>query len=1517
MCVEQGLVLANLGFTTGGNHMNPELPSTQRAYPLRLTGDDPRWRDRLWRTHLAVNRGAAAFGDWLIKLRGGLDHRLAELPVKEKSGEQAPNADERRDRRLLLALSWLTVEVGYAGLHAVPADKIVATLREILLKRGVTEVEAREWETDCADSLRASIKDGATWVNRSAAFDAAAGQLGPSLTREEVWDLLLPFFGSISGYLEPVALEGDEVGADEKAKDLVQKAGQWLSSRFGTGQGADFTRLARVYDAMRESAATVVGPIMQTAFFDRLAGALTEFAPAAATPEAILSLISGPGYKSATRNLVKAFATQAAISAEDLAKFAETAAEDAEASRGKTGGKGHREWSDRLLAQVEAACGFSYLGALKSGNSADDEAPEREAARHSEFAVMLDHAARRVSLAHTWAKRAEAERRQFTFEAAKLTPLRAQHTAAVQWLDDFCARRSVSSHAEDAYRIRPRAVEGWKEVVAAWRKAACATAEDRVEVARTLQDSDQIDKFGDIQLFEALADDEASRVWESGPDLLLSYAKATDAQHKKQRFKVPAYCHPDPLRHPVFCDFGNSRWDVDFAFHRARTGTAEARLAVTRRREAVTKAEAQLAKAKDDTARADKQGKLAEAQTKLVESESRLRWLETPRAITLTLLDGDRPQPTGLRWQSKRLAADLALEDAPSTASPADVPAAVTRADRQGRAAAGVGPGGPVVVLGLFDQDHWNCRLQAPREQLDALAAHLEKHKLLLHDEMRWDERASRLRDKIEWLVTFSAKLQPQGPWLEFAPQHAGRIRPELKDGEMAIAPRGKSDWSGLAFPFWHLDNQKGRTGRTLHALSRLPGLRLLSADLGHRFGAACAVWETLSLELVRSLCGAALPGPDQLFHTVTLKGADGRDRTTVLRRIGADTLPDNKLHPAPWARLERQFLLKLQGEEADTRKASPAELGFMEELETACGLAAEFRLKQRADDARNGEDRRPSLDVDDVMSHAVDTTRLALKRHTTRARLARDFVATHRIEPGDRKADTAMDATARAEHLTRALLVWHDLATSQRVTDTEAARLWTEHVAPRLAERELEPRPEEREAAVTRKKRDERNSAKLAAMAAALTEGDCAAIAKAWEAGWHRSDAALRPLLARVRDWLRPRGLRGAARGQRIASRRTGGLSVTRLATLRSFYQVQKAFFTRLRPDGTHPTADEAFGQRTLDAMDRLREQRVKQLASRIAASALGLAPASPSPDERNADDKVAARLSRQRLGKLEPRFVPCHTVAIESLSNYRPDQLQTRRENRQLMQWSSSKVQKHLAEACQLSGLHLREVPPAYTSRQDSRTGAPGLRCTDVSLADFLRDGGYSAREAERVRVKKPGERKAGEQLLLDTYDHWVKAAVGWSTEQKQRRSVRLVREGADLFVSANPASPATKGLQADLNAAANIGLKALLDPDWEGSWWLVPCVRGTNAPKPETVKGCPLFNDVKQLAPPPAAAAAKKGKAEREFVNLWRDPAANALTTGVWVESTAYWSGVQRRVAEILRAHNGLPPEDDVPM
>jgi hypothetical protein len=48
-----------------------EVPPTQRAYTLRLHGadkNDPAWRDALWATHEAVNKGAKVLGDICLTL---------------------------------------------------------------------------------------------------------------------------------------------------------------------------------------------------------------------------------------------------------------------------------------------------------------------------------------------------------------------------------------------------------------------------------------------------------------------------------------------------------------------------------------------------------------------------------------------------------------------------------------------------------------------------------------------------------------------------------------------------------------------------------------------------------------------------------------------------------------------------------------------------------------------------------------------------------------------------------------------------------------------------------------------------------------------------------------------------------------------------------------------------------------------------------------------------------------------------------------------------------------------------------------------------------------------------------------------------------------------------------------------------------------------------------------------------------------------------------------------------------
>lgn len=1438
--------------------------TSQRAYTLRLRGADSldnSWRDALWATHEAINRGTKVFGDWLLTLRGGLSHELAEPPLSAKGKKRTDEevAAIRKNRRILLALSWLSVEddrgapkplmrvANGTDADAARREKVVAALRAILTSRRVGKQGIDSWVADCADSLSSRIREDAAWINRSAAFDAARLEIGPSLTRDEVWDILEPFFASRESYLAQVELADDDSGEEEKAKDLVQKAGQWLSSRFGTGTGANFKSMAKVYAEMTGWAERARPFRSGADALTDLAKSLARYQPESADADGILALISGPGYKSATRNIVKAWGDRAtAVSKDDLGEFAQVTAEDQAKANANVGGKGRRPWSDKILEKVDNACGFTYL--QKDGP-----------ARHSEFAVMLDHAARRVSIGHSWIKRAEAQRRNFEEDARRLDNV--PKDAAV-WLDAFVAERSGSSGAMAAggeYRIRRRAIEGWEEVVKKWKRASCKTEEDRIAAAREVQADPDIDKFGDIQLFEALAADDAVCVWrqneKSTPDPLRDYVLGHDARFKQRRFKVPAYRHPDPLRHPVFGDFGNSRWDIEYAVHEAAKANGARR----------------------------------------APDECRAAWLKDRCGLRMGLWNGASLQDVPLRWSSKRLTKDLAL----GPQKPDKPVHVIGRADRLGRAASGVKPDETPIAAGLFEISDWNGRLQAPRAQLDAIAACIDRNR------GKWDHKAKKLRNRIEWLVTFSAKLECRGPFMEYAAQFSddAPAKPFVsRRGELAVK---------------HATNDN-RQGHAKLILSRLPGLRVLSVDLGHRFAASCAVWETLTLSALKNeISGRAVidGGTTKQHLYLHTRHTDARDkvRATIYRRIGSDKLPDGAEHPAPWARLDRQFLIKLQGEDAPARKASPEEINAVRDMETQLGYL------------RDGRNPLP-MRVDALMAEATRTIRLALRRLGDSARIAYAFKPdASRLTPGGGSAEHTPET--RKVTMLDALMRWHDLATSDRWSNPPAQASWKQHIEPKLSA--ALPTLSEEADRWERKRYRAAIEGALDPIAAALVSDGASRLHALWSDRWKTDDSAWRQRLKWLRRWVLPRGLRpipgepaqrGAKRkAHRGAARHVGGLSLTRIATIRELYQVQKAYAMRPEPDDPRkniPAKDDdrfdEFGRSVLNVVERLREQRVKQLASRIAEAALGIGRMSltAGTDRKRPTDQVDK---------------PCHAVVIENLRNYRPDELQTRRENRALMNWSASKVRKYLEEACQLHGLHLREVMPNYTSRQCSRTGLPGLRCVDVSVdPETGEPKAYWWKKTLNAAMKKTNDGNQNEKkgdaearFILALADHLAKLK---SSSQSLPKTVTIPRRGGDLFVAAPPPSCRADGhrpcllcdgkraLQADLNAAANIGLRALLDPDFPGRWWYVPCDSATGKPARDKCAGAAGLNLDEALLEPAKTKDEKDGAEKtrnREKTNAWRDVGS----ADAWRVHAEYWNVVNARVINRLRIAYGL--------
>lgn len=1488
-------------------------PVTQRAYTLRLRGadlNDQSWRDALWQTHEAVNQGAKVFGDWLLTLRGGLDHRLASEPelteeyieqewksLKKKAKNrkvELSKADvkksveqKRRDRirskRILLALSWLSVESerGSPQDHKCPKDeqlivaygdkckreqdnqdsrnrKLITALCDILKKRGVPdseigapeiepEAQPETWIGQCAPSLEANIRDDAVWVNRSKAFDKECNghniQEGREDARTLLWYLLTDDYLKLPAKEETKeekkqsesSGQGEEESGSEKNADAASKSGK------GAGQR---TRHPFSHIFGREG---------------------------------------GKGFGNPLRHLML-----------------------------------RDHWQETLKSLMVTTAGMPL---------SDPNTPVRkgEPPSPTEFhREMFSKAAARLAQIWTKQKQQELEREQRKIAVEELEKLERDdaYREALNLLDEFCQERGESTGAHEQYRINLRAIKGWDLVVAAWNgitETDPNVAEElRINATKRLKAENPDDKLGDINLFISLAETEYEPVWrhkgQANPAILKTYVKGWKARTDAARLKVAAFRHPDPCFHPIFCQFGVSRPSIKFS---RLDGSC-----------------------KDDA-----------------------------RIVKMRLWYDSKAVDTKLLAVSKRFDQEIGSIGIPVNDTSTSV-LEVTRRSRLGIAAVdGANEDTVYRVTHVFDEQKikprkgaddgnvdqeagddesqsgkknqprklqkkpsWNGTLQADRLALEAIG------------KMDSAVEKKKAKQRLRWWLIVSLELQQKGPWYAFIENS-----PDKTAFTHAYRSGDKTGVKFVDFNRWpHADENKDRKGQARLILSRIPDLRVLSVDLGHRYAAACAVWKVIKAKDVRKACrdaGHKAPKAEDIYLHLKKKVTKQKkgkqvevEETKIYRRIGADTLPDGNSHPAPWARLDRQFLIKLQGEKEGVRQASNEEIWAVHQMEAALGRPVPLidRLiavgwggseKQNArleglkrlgwnpavesvsgdeSDMDEGEFRsKPPLSVDELMFSAVNTMRLVLERHGDRARIAFAMTAGYKPMPGDRRYyfneskelsandDQAARDNKHIEFILDALVLWHSLALPRKWRDDTARQLWDDHVVKlpgyKILEESGEKSPDRERKSKRKKDREAVLRGKLYDTAKALAQ-DVAlrqTLHDAWKKRWEDDDEQLQKQIRWVKDWILPRGK--AANDPAI--RKVGGLSLTRLATLTEFRRkVQVGFFTRLKPDGTRTETKERFGQSTLGSLERLREQRVKQLASRIAEAALGIGQVMQTTEGKTTK-RPDVRVNE-----------PCHAIVIENLTNYRPEETRTRRENRQLMSWASSKVKKYLSEACQLHGLHLREVSAEYTSRQDSRTGAPGIRCQDVSIKEFMQSPLWRKKVVRLGEKQSKSKRKdnACDQFLCDLNAIWKDKTV---TDWAKAGVVRVPLDGGEVFVSADSTSSAAKGLQADLNAAANIGLRALTDPDWYGKWWYVPCDSISFKPVKDKVSGSAVVPDkalCSKAVQPQSDDAKTKAK---KVINLWRDISSSPLKSGEWKEYSAYWNDVQRRVVRIL--------------
>jgi IS605 OrfB family transposase len=222
-------------------------------------------------------------------------------------------------------------------------------------------------------------------------------------------------------------------------------------------------------------------------------------------------------------------------------------------------------------------------------------------------------------------------------------------------------------------------------------------------------------------------------------------------------------------------------------------------------------------------------------------------------------------------------------------------------------------------------------------------------------------------------------------------------------------------------------------------------------------------------------------------------------------------------------------------------------------------------------------------------------------------------------------------------------------------------------------------------------------------------------------------------------------------------------------------------------------------------DKLDRIKEQRINQTAHLILAEALGVEPRS---------HEIADDVRRERDIHAEYRRIPGREpvdfIVIEDLSRYRTSQGRAPSENSRLMKWCHRAVRDKLKELCEPFGIPVLETPPAYSSRFCSRSGVAGFRAVEVGPKDAgnFRWSRLLAQAAEKGSAAFEEAKQA--QKLFELLSQCNLLGAGVTTKP---RTLLAPQPGGPIFVPGTGAAPP---MQADLNAAINLGLRAIAAPD-----------------------------------------------------------------------------------------------------
>jgi hypothetical protein len=331
-------------------------------------------------------------------------------------------------------------------------------------------------------------------------------------------------------------------------------------------------------------------------------------------------------------------------------------------------------------------------------------------------------------------------------------------------------------------------------------------------------------------------------------------------------------------------------------------------------------------------------------------------------------------------------------------------------------------------------------------------------------------------------------------------------------------------------------------------------------------------------------------------------------------------------------------------------------------------------------------------------------------------------------------------------------------------------------------------------------------------------------------------------------KNYLLRQTIRGSGgRTKLLAGQR--GLSMERIEQLESLRQRCQSLNRALRQEPGQP-ANLGKSKRgielpdpcpeLLDRLDALKKQRVNQTAHMILAQALGVRL------RAHADD-ASARAARDIHGEYEriPGREPVDFLVLENLDRYLASQGRSRGENSKLMKWSHRAIISKLKQLCEPYGLRVLETPAAYSSRFCSLTGVAGFRAVELTpeSAKEFRWKKHLDRLADPEREKKLSKDERMEsrrvQSLFAELERMNAGVRKANPARPKWRTLLAPVAGGPIFIPASDMELFDrKGrktgrmekvwgfkpvggsrpvvVQADINAAINLGLRAMAAPD-----------------------------------------------------------------------------------------------------